>query len=160
MFSNSVEAIYVSLQQALNELLDRFSGSILHAHNSTFDAKMLVKVCQNLGIDVASKGISFCDIPMFRGAFPQKELYKQEYLVCTIIGQTYNAHNAAADVCALMELYQKAPSKVKENDSFYFIVASVKQSIAAIENKKKYLSGYKFLIDDKAEYMVAKLSRD
>ena len=161
MFSNSVEVIYVSLQQALNELFDRFSGSILHAHNATFDAKMLVKACQNLGIDVASKGISFCDtLSMFREAFPQKESYKQEYLVCTIIGQAYNAHNAAADVCALMELYQKAPSTVKENSSYYFAVASVKQSIAVIENKKKYLPGYKFLIDDKAisEYMAAKLS--
>ena len=42
------------------------------------------------------------------------------------------------------------------------LVASVKQSTAVIENKKKYLPGYKFLIDDKAifKYMVAKLSRE
>ena len=72
MFSNSVEVIYLSLQQALNELFDRFSGSILHAHNAIFVAKMLVKACRNLGIDVASKGISFCDtLLMFREAFLQ-----------------------------------------------------------------------------------------
>ena len=95
---------------------------------------MLVKACQNLGIDVASKGISFCDtLPMFKEAFRLKESYKQEYLVLTIIEQTYNAHNAAADVCALMKLYQKAPSTVKANVSYYFTVASVKQSFAVIE---------------------------
>ena len=49
-----------------------------------------------------------------------------------------------------MELYQKAPSTVKENDSYYFTVASVKQSIVVIVNKKKYFLDYKFLIDGKA----------
>ena len=53
---------------------------------------------------------------------------------CTV--KVLSAHNTAADVCALMELYQKAPSTERGNDSYYFTVASVKQSIAVIENKK------------------------
>ena len=86
--------------------------------------------------------------------------YKQEHLVYSILEQTYDAHNAAGDAVALLDLYEKAPATAKSNEKYQFTVKSVQDSIASIENKRKHLAGYRFLIEDKtvSEYMANKLS--
>ena len=162
MFYNSIEVVHTSLQQALHELFMQFSGLTFCAHNATFDARMLVAACQQCGIDIASKGITFCNtLPMFKDAFVGQKSYCQEYLVQNIIGKDYSAHNALSDVSALMELHEKVQSRIRENAKYYFTVESVKDSIVSNCNKKKYISDYKFLIEDTtlSEYMASKLTK-
>ena len=97
---------------------------------------------------------------MFKKVFPDQKSYKQEHLVHSFLEQTYNAHNAAGDAVALLDLYEKAPAIAKSNEKYQFTVKSVQGSIASIENKKKHLAGYIFLIEDKtvSDYMAKKLS--
>ena len=94
---------------------------------------------------------------MFKEAFPDQKSYKQKHLVHSILEQTYDAHNAAGDAVALLE---KAPATAKSNEKYQFTVKSVQDSIASIENKRKHLARYRFLIEDKtvSEYMANKLS--
>ena len=153
--------MHTSLQQALDELFMQFSGLTFCAQNATFDARMLVAACEQCGIDITSKAITFCNtLPMFKDAFPRQKSYCQEYLVRNIIGKDYSVHNALSDVLTLMELHEKVPVGIRENVKYCFTVESVKDSIASTCNKKKYIGGYKFLIEDKilSEYMASKLS--
>ena len=102
--------LYSTLHQALKDLFDKFCGVTFYAHNATFDACMLVKACDKVGIDIATKGILFCNtLPLFKEAFLGQVSYKQESLVHNITGETYDTHNAMADVKALMTL--------KDNDN-------------------------------------------
>ena len=97
---------------------------------------------------------------MFKEAFPEQKPYKQEHLVCSILEQTYDAHNIAGDAVALLDLHEKVPATAKSNEKYQFTVKSVQDSIAGIENKRKHLAGYRFLIEDKtvSEYMANKPS--
>lgn len=53
---------------------------------------------------------------MFREIYPDQPSYKQEALVSAIINETYEAHNAVADVQSLQKLYIAA--KVSDNVFF------------------------------------------
>ena len=149
MFHNSIKVPYSTLHQGLKDLFDKFCGVTFYAHNATFDARMLVKACDKIGIDIATKGISFCNtLPLFKEAFPGQVSYKQESLVHNITGETYDTHNAMTDVKALMTLFDKVPNTMKESTKFHLTINSVKESIANTENKKKYL-GTNFLLRTK-----------
>ena len=161
MFYNSIEVIYTNLNQALKELFNQFAGMTLCAHNATFDAPMLTIACQQCGIDIASKGLTFCNtLPMFKEALPNQRSYSQENLVRNIIKKDYEAHNAVADVLTLLELYSEVPTAVRENTKYFFSVLSVKDSILNSSNKKKCIGAYKFLTEDKtlSDYMASKLA--
>ena len=97
---------------------------------------------------------------MFKEAFPDKKSYKQEHLVHSILEQTHDAYNVAGDAVALLDLYEKAPPTAKSNEKYQFTVKSVQDSMANIENKRKHLAGYRFLIEVKtvSEYMANNLS--
>ena len=99
---------------------------------------------------------------MFKEAFPDQKSNKQEHLVHSILEQTYDAHNAAGDAVALVDLYEKAPATANSNEKYQFTVKSVQDSIASLKNKRKHLAGYRFLIEDKtvSEYIANKLSSE
>ncbi len=84
---------------------------LLIAHNARFDAD---RICHH--IDACHLVIPFSEVvhgfvdsqPFLKASFPGLPNYKQETLVSSILGTTYDAHNALADVTALQKLVEKA----------------------------------------------------
>ena len=142
MFRNSIQMQYVKIKQALKELFNKFSNVPYYCHNANFDACMLVLACEQAGVDIESKNISFCDtLFVFKEAYPKQVSYKQENLVQGIIGKNYDAHNAVGDVCSSMELCERVDSSVIENSKHHFTVSKVTSKIQEARNKKKFIDG-------------------
>ena len=85
---------------------------LLIAHNGErFDSRRLSR--KILQCDMQK---SFCDmvegyvdtLPYFRQNYPQLEKHKQDFLVQTLLGQEYGAHNAFEDVKALKKLVESS----------------------------------------------------
>ena len=150
MFRNSVQVPHVPIKQALEELFAKFSNMEYYAHNANFDARILVLTCEKAGVDINAKNISFCDtLSVLKEAFPKQVSYKQESLVKNITGKTYDALNAAGDVCSLLDLCERVPSSVISNPKHHFTIAEVAYKIEEVRNKRKYIVGYSNLIRDK-----------
>ena len=108
---------------------------ILVGHNvERFDSKHfwrwisvhnLVKRFQNLG--------GFIDtLPLLRSRFPKERSHKQETMYSLVVGGSYEAHNAMADVTALVKIVQALQITTSGFSNFSF-------SANYVEEKHKYL---------------------
>ena len=113
MFYRGSKVKTVSLEAALTDFITFLQPQTnLVGHNiNAFDNRILLLHLKDLHLISAlkEKVASFMDtLPMVKELYPerkeQKKNYKQEDLVCDILGTPYNAHNALADVTSLQNL--------------------------------------------------------
>ena len=103
-----VSAVYIHAALTLFiSWLSDIGSCILLCHNVKFDAPRLTShllQCK-LGSPFTNVVHGFSDtLPMFRSLYPNLENHKQPTLVKQILKETYDAHNALADVVALKKL--------------------------------------------------------
>ena len=116
----------VSIQVAVKRMihwLEKFQNVCLVAH---FYFPILVSILVNNDIiDTFYKCALIDSLSIFRTLYPKQSL-KQVDLVLQLLGETYNAHNAMADVAALGKLLQfvNLPSKDLKTDSFSLLALS------------------------------------
>ena len=125
------------LKQFLNWLP---SDTLLFAHNAPFDARMLMFNCLQHGLSdlVQSTLTGFCDtLRLFREVLPDQKSYKQTHLVTNILGEDYDAHNAAADVSALYKLYDKCDISEECIQKYCFTCDTTLRKIADLEKKHR-----------------------
>ncbi|CAL4202575.1 unnamed protein product [Meganyctiphanes norvegica] len=87
--------------------LKNLGTCLLIAHNVSFDARIICYHLQNgkLVSSFTKVACGFLDtLPFFKVTFPGQINYKQETLVSNILKESYEAHNALADVRALKKL--------------------------------------------------------
>lgn len=114
LYHNDVVVDTVSLHEALTaflSFLQQFGHPLLAGHNiSSYDCPVLIhalRQCKMVG--ALNKAVAGCldTLQVARMKLPKNKSYKQESLVETLLGKTYEAHNAIADVKILQELYEK-----------------------------------------------------
>ncbi|XP_042211297.1 uncharacterized protein LOC121858733 isoform X1 [Homarus americanus] len=97
--------------------LQSVSPLALVAHNCyRFDSSRLLNVIKRYRLerDFEKLVVGFIDtLPLFRKAYPNLENHKQETLVTHILKESYNAHDALADVQALQKLVIKSQSDLQ-----------------------------------------------
>lgn len=133
----AVESLPASdgLQRFL-QFLSQFPDSILLGHNiQNFDLPVLIHQLSKYNLlkafETAVTG--YLDtLKLSRKAFPKADVgnYKQQNLVQKLIGETYEAHNAIADVSSLQNLFNlKLKSHCVSNDIFHLSYYSCKESL-------------------------------
>jgi len=120
----------VSIQVAVKRMihwLEKFQNVCLVAHNCHFFYfPILVSILVNVGaIDTFYDYALIDSVSIFRKLYPKQSL-KQVDLVLQLLGETYNAHNAIADMAALRKLLQfvNLPSKDLKTYSFSLLALS------------------------------------
>jgi DNA polymerase III alpha subunit (gram-positive type) len=102
------QPISLSLK-SFTDWLQKFKNVVLMAHNGRkFDFPVLVTAYENCDLLTSLyESIRACvdSLSVMKKTFPDQSSYKQEDLVKTVLGQSYNAHDALADVEALKYLY-------------------------------------------------------
>ena len=97
---------------------------ILYGHNcKAFDCPRLLKLLKiHGGLDgFTDKVLGFVDtLHLFRGLFPNQGSYRQETLSASLLGSTYEAHNAIEDVKGLAELIEKRSPNLEQHLEFSF----------------------------------------
>jgi len=114
----------VPIKQAISDLgkwLERFSNVFLVAHNGRrFDFPVLMtaveKTKEKDGFLKCVTGL-IDSLPIFKKLYPNRS-HKQEDLVKLLIGKTYDAHNAEADVQALGDLVDLVEHSTLLSSSF------------------------------------------
>ncbi|PFX13911.1 TNF receptor-associated factor 4 [Stylophora pistillata] len=103
-------AIDVALKTFIEWLKSRMP-CILVAHNcKSFDARFLVQAAEKNGVmdDLVKTVSGFTDpLSAFRELLPERKSQSQENLVQGLLGKSYEAHNALADVQTLYQLVNK-----------------------------------------------------
>ena len=101
--------------------LDKFGNVCLVAHNGRrFDFPILVATLKNIGAFEGFPAGAFVDsMSLFRKKYPNTSL-KQVDLVKSLLGETYDAHNAIEDVIALGKLVKLTNLSQKEFMAFSF----------------------------------------
>lgn len=133
----AVESLQASdgLQRFL-QFLSQFPDSILLGHNiQNFDLPVLIHQLSKYNLlkafETAVTG--YLDtLKLSRKAFPKADVgnYKQQNLVQKLIGETYEAHNAIADVSSLQNLFNlKLKSHCVSDDIFHLSYYSCKESL-------------------------------
>lgn len=133
----AVESLPASdgLQRFL-QFLSQFPDSILLGHNiQNFDLPVLIHQLSKYNLlkafETAVTG--YLDtLKLSRKAFPKADVgnYKQQNLVQKLIGETYEAHNAIADVSSLQNLFNlKLKSHCVSDDIFHLSYYSCKESL-------------------------------
>lgn len=133
----AVESLPASdgLQRFL-QFLSQFPDSILLGHNiQNFDLPVLIHQLSKYKLlkafETAVTG--YLDtLKLSRKAFPKADVgnYKQQNLVQKLIGETYEAHNAIADVSSLQNLFNlKLKSHCVSDDIFHLSYYSCKESL-------------------------------
>ena len=120
----------VSIQVAVKRMihwLEKFQNVCLVAHNChCFYFPILVSILVNNDtIDTFYECALIDSLSIFRTLYPKQSL-KQVNLVLQLLGETYNAHNAIADMAALRKLLQfvNLPSKDLKTYSFSLLALS------------------------------------
>lgn len=120
----------VSIQVAVKRMihwLEKFQNVCLVAHNChCFYFPILVSILVNNDtIDTFYECALIDSLSIFRTLYPKQSL-KQVDLVLQLLGETYNAHNAIADMAALRKLLQfvNLPSKDLKTYSFSLLALS------------------------------------
>ena len=87
--------------------LEKFRNVCLVVHNGRrFDLTFFVLILVNASaIDILYNCAFIDSLSIFRKLYPKQSL-KQVDLVLQLLGETYNAHDAMADVAALRKLLQ------------------------------------------------------
>ena len=111
LFYNGRPVSAVGLTEAVSKLLDWLKTRkpcVLLAHNGkAFDAKHLMKAWTTCGSyeEYCNVVMGFSDtFLVFRELYPDRQSCSQESLVTDLLGSTYSAHNALADVHMLQKL--------------------------------------------------------
>lgn len=128
---NCVEALPVTLAlDKLNSWLGKYRNVCLVAHNGRrFDFPILVSTLRSVGVlDKFPVGAFVDTMSVFRKLYPKTSL-KQVDLVQSLIGTTYEAHNAMADVVALGKLVKFANLPQKEFMSHSFLPSAVANNL-------------------------------
>lgn len=114
LFYNGRPVAAVSLPQALKKFVDWLQPKapcLLLAHNAkSFDAKHLVRAVgkANLSDSFEEVVLGFSDtLPAFRELLPERKSHSQPNLATDLLDESYNAHNALADVQILHKLTSK-----------------------------------------------------
>ncbi|XP_069116575.1 uncharacterized protein [Argopecten irradians] len=152
----------LSLNDAFKELygfLSKTQNNILVGHNiQTYDCPILMHALTSCDRDITEKFSThvhgFMDTKkLFRIIHPSQKSYTQEYLVETLLGQKYKAHDALQDVVALQKLVrsvdfdnearQKASFSIKDVMDSYTYSLHVKENLPSLETmvNKKVISG-------------------
>ncbi len=156
MFHNSKPVPCVTITRGL-ELFklwtEHYNAPILIAHNAQFDARLLITNYQDRAIDFPRIGGFADSLKLLRSAFPGLHSYKQESLVKHILQKSYDAHNAVADVSALVELLEKVP----EFEQKLNIISkdSVSLRLKLLANENRYLGSYIHLTQRKIMSKIA-----
>ncbi|XP_045614886.1 uncharacterized protein eEF1gamma isoform X1 [Procambarus clarkii] len=99
--------------------LEPLAPVTLVAHNCyRFDARKLLNIFKKFRLEntLAELVVGFVDtLPLFRKMYPSLENHKQETLVRVLLKESYDAHNALADVQALQKLVAKLKESLQVN---------------------------------------------
>lgn len=116
----------VPIRQALLTFIEWLestnSNFVLVAHNAPFDARHLIYHLKNEGLLSRFQSIcgGFVDtLPLFKTLFPEKD-HGQVALVSSVLGTTYEAHNALADVSSLQQLVNRCGAEDRELLNYAF----------------------------------------
>ena len=144
-------AIDVALKNFIEWLKSRIP-CILVAHNcKSFDAKFLVQAAEkNRFMDDLAQTVSgFTDsLPPFRELLPERKSHSQENLVQDLLGKSYEAHNALADVQTLYQLVNKFLN-VKLLQKHSFKVSWVASYQKLLKEKKLLVNTLQPLVSEK-----------
>ncbi|XP_045198732.2 uncharacterized protein LOC123553044 [Mercenaria mercenaria] len=142
----------VDIQKAVENFcgwLNKFPNAVLIAHNGRrFDLPVLLSCL--LAIDKTNEFFKCCvsmidSLTNFRKLYP-KLSHKQEDLVSKLLGISYDAHNATADVESLKKFVQRTGMSSTELLQHNYSPVDVHNSVIFNPEKAKYLPSLTHLV--------------
>ncbi|XP_053390105.1 uncharacterized protein LOC128553026 [Mercenaria mercenaria] len=142
MTVNGTKVQSVSIKTAMDEFVNwisKFKSVCLVAHNGRrFDFPILVSTLKNIGAQDKLSECAFIDsMSVFRKLYPNTSL-KQVDLVSSLLGETYDAHNAMGDVVALGKLIKFVNLSSNDLMAHSFTQSAIANNMAF--NKSKTLN--------------------
>ncbi|XP_070541211.1 protein PML-like [Ptychodera flava] len=166
MMHNGKEVAAVTITKALQDFLSFLDSSknvILVGHNAKiFDSRVLFTAARACGMvaEMHKCIYGFLDtLPMFRAVLPGRQSYKQQSLFEEIIGGSYAAHDALADVKALQCLTNKVNPSQTDLENFTFTVDFVEKTLEHFRMKKENLSTLQSLNGVLSKSMLERIAR-
>lgn len=147
MYHHGEEVATVSLKDALlgfKAFIDECNCPLLLGHNiARFDIPVLFNSCKRLGISLDTSVKGCVDTLNIASKLYTKgkdvSNFKQSTLISELLNETYDAHNAVADVAALQQLYvtklKPTPSILQEL-LFHISTHIYMSSLKALTDKK------------------------
>ena len=155
MFYRDQPVHSVSCKLALQEFID-FLGDkpvILVGHSiKAFDCHVLLNAAKACGVQeqLHNYVAGYLDtLPYFRNEHKGLQSYKQEHLFQHFIGEDYDAHNALADVVALMRIIDHVSPTTETQNLYTFQHKYILQVQQQVATRKTKMVTYKSLISEK-----------
>ena len=143
MFSKGERVNSVSIKEGLSSFIDFLPDQcMLVAHNThQFDTRIILSHMKDHSFldKFKSKVLGFLDtLPLAKLLYPERKGargYKQEALVNDLVQETYDAHNAIADVSALHKLLSVIKQSSFTNHIFLSNSMSVESAVGKLEHQ-------------------------